>query len=66
MGYMIWMAAITAAMTGKVTGGGSRDYKVNEERKALTGWQEYSVKDGDTYISYEQTRPIVYAFWHSS
>lgn len=62
MGYMIWMAAITAAMTGKVTGGGSRDYKVNEERKALTGWQEYSVKDGDTYISMNRLDPLFMPF----
>jgi len=52
------MAGVSAAtLDGKVTGSGPSNWK---ERQALerTGWQPYSIKFGDKYVSYERLEPI--------
>lgn len=45
------------ASTGEITGGGPLSF---EEREALqaTGWQPYSVRIGDQWISYQRFEPI--------
>jgi hypothetical protein len=63
MGYMLWMSAITAAIYGKTTGGGSRDWKQNKEKENLTGWQPYSYKGKDgRYISLNRLDPFFTPF----
>ena len=63
MGYLLWTAAITAAIYGKVTGGGSRDWKQNKEKENLTGWQPYSYKGKDgRYIAMNRLDPFFTPF----
>jgi hypothetical protein len=63
MGYLIWTAAITAAIYGKTTGGGDRDWKQNKERTNLTGWQPYSYKGKDgRYIELNRLDPFFMPF----
>lgn len=49
--------AMTATAAGNITGRGPSD---PEQRRALmdTGWQPYSVKVGDTYVSYLRADPF--------
>jgi len=56
-GSSIMMAAGTLTVNGNLTGAGPTNYK---ERRLLeqTGWQPYSVKCGDTYISYSRLEPV--------
>ena len=53
----LFRSITTATLNGKVTGSGPTNWK---ERQALerTGWQPYSVKFGNKYISYERLEPI--------
>ena len=52
------------AQSGKFTGGGSRDWRVNQEREAMTGWQPYSYKTDDgRYISLNRLDPIFMPFF---
>ena len=63
-GWLLWSAAFLTAMNGKVTGGGSRDWKENRERERTTGWQPYSIKQEDgTYISANRLDPIMFPFF---
>ena len=63
MGYLLWTAAIFSAVTGKVTGGGSRDWKANKQREADTGWQPYSWRTEDgRYISLNRLDPVFMPF----
>jgi len=63
-GWMLWSAAIFAAINGKVTGGGSRDWKENRERERTTGWQQYSIQTEDgRYISANRLDPIMFPFF---
>lgn len=63
MGYVIWTAGIYAALTGKVTGGGDRDYRVNKERTKATGWQPYSYRrDDGGYVSFNRLDPLFMPF----
>lgn len=48
---------IAAGMEGKITGGGPNDPTEQENLKA-TGWQPYSFKLGDQYISYQRFEPM--------
>ena len=62
-GYLLWTAAFTAAIMGKVTGGGSRDWKENKQREVTTGWQPYSYKTSDgRYISLNRLDPVFMPF----
>jgi hypothetical protein len=60
-GSVITMSAIVAAATGVITGSGPKD---PEERAYLmkAGWQPYSVKVGNTYISYRKMDPFASFF----
>lgn len=57
IGGMFWATAAIAAMSGRLTGSGPHDARA---RKILleTGWQPYSIKIGDTYISYSRMDPF--------
>ena len=62
-GWLLWSAAMLMAINGRITGGGSRDWKENEERKKNTGWQEYSLKMEDgRHISLNRLDPIFMPF----
>lgn len=56
-GTGLWATAATLAYSGKLTGHGPER---ESERKLLqeTGWRPYSIKAGDTYISYERLDPF--------
>ena len=59
MGAVLWTAAFGLVAAGKITGGGSRNYRENIEREATTGWQPYSYKTSDgRYVSLNR------AVWH--
>ena len=64
MGGMLWTGAFMLAATGKITGGGSREYRENLEREATTGWQPYSyVTDDGRYIKLNRLDPIMTPFF---
>ena len=64
MGWLLWSSAVMFAQSGKFTGGGSRDWRVNQEREAMTGWQPYSYKTDDgRYISLNRLDPIFMPFF---
>ena len=56
-GYFSFLLASLWALNGGITGSAPTDQK---ERKALfeTGWKPYSVKVGNTYISYQGYEPL--------
>ena len=56
-GCLLWASAGMLAYNGIITGSAPKDPKL---RKALeaTGWQPYSIKVGDTYVSYRRYDPI--------
>ena len=60
-GTLITMSALIAAGTGIITGSGPKD---PEERAYLmkSGWQPYSFKVGNTYISYRKMDPFATFF----
>jgi len=63
MGWALWVGAFTAAIYGKTTGGGSRDYRQNKEKENLTGWQPYAYKGKDgRYISMNRLDPFFTPF----
>lgn len=57
LGTMVGVAAFEMASQGLITGGGPADPKEKAILKA-SGWQEYSVKIGDTYYSYRRLDPF--------
>jgi hypothetical protein len=57
LGSSISAAIAYLAINGSITGGGPTDYK-KEETKRATGWQPYSVKIGDRYVSYKRFEPL--------
>jgi hypothetical protein len=61
MGGLIFGSAAGLAMGGYITGGGPKDPTLRA-MKRTTGWQPYSVKVGDTYISYSRLDPIGFVF----
>ena len=62
-GWLIWFAAVQARLADKTTGGGDRDYKVNKEKEAATGWQPYSIKMSDgRRVSMNRLDPIFTPF----
>jgi hypothetical protein len=59
MGYLLWGGALGLVVAGKLTGGGSRDWRINRERERNTGWQPYSWKTADgRYISLNRLDPL--------
>jgi hypothetical protein len=64
MGWLLWGTATSLAMSGKFTGGGSKNYLDNRERENTTGWQPYSYKTDDgRYISLNRLDPIFMPFF---
>ena len=57
MGSSIMGLMATMAMGGEITGGGPLSF---EEREALqaTGWQPYSFRVGDQWVSYQRMEPL--------
>jgi len=63
MGFVLWTGAFSLVSAGKITGGGSRDYRENAEREMSTGWQPYSYKTSDgRYISLNRADPVIMPF----
>ena len=56
-GSLFFSGAAIAVMNGGLTGGGPKDYK-QRKIKEQTGWQPYSFKVGDTYVSYRRLDPF--------
>lgn len=56
LGTAVQFAVLALAQAGYITGSGPKD---KNEREALyrTGWQPYSIKVGDQYISYDFLEP---------
>lgn len=56
-GMLLFSGAAMASLKGHITGGGPKD---PEERRLLqeTGWQPYSIKVGDNYVSYKRADPF--------
>jgi hypothetical protein len=60
-GSLFFSGAAMAAMNGGITGGGPAD--PNQRRiKKQTGWQEYSIRVGDSYVSYRRLDPFASFF----
>jgi hypothetical protein len=53
----IGTALLLAVMGEDVQGGGPLDAR-EEEVKKLTGWRPYSIKAGDTYVTYNRLEPL--------
>ena len=59
---MDWSISLVSA--GKITGGGSRNYRENTEREITTGWQPYSYKTDDgRYIQLNRADPVMMPFF---
>ena len=64
MGMVLWTSAFFAVSAGKITGGGSKNYRENVERENTTGWQPYSYKTDDgRYVSLNRLDPIMMPFF---
>lgn len=57
LGSAMWAGASYLAIEGTITGGGPVDKELRDALIA-TGWQPYSVKVGDKYISYSRLDPF--------
>ncbi len=57
LGSSIAASLAALALSGHITGGGPTDYKKEETLRA-TGWQPYSLKIGDRYVSYHRFEPV--------
>jgi hypothetical protein len=57
VGSSIAAALGSLALSGHLTGGGAVDYRKAETLRA-TGWQPYSLKIGNTYVSYRRFEPV--------
>ena len=63
-GFALWTSAFFAWKSGKITGGGSRDWKENKAREEATGWQQHSWKRADgRYISLNRLDPVMFPFF---
>jgi hypothetical protein len=60
-GSLFFSGAAMAAMNGGITGGGPAD-RNQRKIKEQTGWQAYSIKVGDSYISYRRLDPFASFF----
>lgn len=57
VGSAIMGTLYTLASTGDITGGGPTDYESQEALRA-TGWQPYSIRLGDQWLSYQRMEPL--------
>lgn len=62
-GWLLWGTAAFAAITGKVTSGGSTDYRKNNQKEDTTGEQTYSLvnEDGEV-INFNRLDPLYMPF----
>lgn len=60
-GTVLYALAFAISKAGKITGGEDDDKEVAAMMKSL-GWQEYSVKIGDKYYSYDWAEPFANPF----
>jgi len=64
MGMLLWTGAFFAVSQGKITGGGSKEYRQNLEKENTTGWQPYSYKTEDgRYIQLNRLDPVMMPFF---
>ena len=64
MGGVLWLGAFSLVSAGKITGGGSRNYRENAEREITTGWQPYSYKTADgRYVQLNRADPVMMPFF---
>lgn len=56
MGALMWTGAVMMAHSGQITGSPPKDNKLRQALEA-TGWQPYSIKVGDKYLSYRRLDP---------
>jgi len=56
-GSMLWTTAVGLAASGAITGAPPKDPKL-KARLEETGWQPWSLKVGDKYISYRRLDPV--------
>jgi hypothetical protein len=57
MGVAMWGTGAALVSAGLVTGRGPTDPKLNKQMRDL-GWQPYSIKIGDRYVSYKKADPV--------
>lgn len=57
VGTGIMMAFASLAMNGKMTGGGPVDFESQDALRAM-GWQPYSFKVGNEWVSYSRLEPV--------
>jgi hypothetical protein len=59
LGGALMSVGMAAHYDGRVTGGGPKDFMTRKAlRKGRKDWQEYSVKIGDEYVSYDRLDPF--------
>jgi (2Fe-2S) ferredoxin len=64
MGAVLWTGAFALVSAGKITGGGSRNYRENAEREINTGWKPYSYKTADgRYVQLNRADPVMMPFF---
>ena len=57
IGTALAVGIATAVLEGKISGGGPVAWKPNQALQA-TGWQPYSLKVGDHWVSYKKLTPV--------
>ena len=60
-GSLLWGTAVLVASSGVITGGGSKDPVKRREQEKM-GWQAYSLKIGDRYVSFNRLDPMFLPF----
>ncbi|WP_018123370.1 hypothetical protein [Desulfovibrio oxyclinae] len=56
VGGMLWATGFMMAANGQITGGGPKDWKMRQNL-LRSGWQPYSFKVGDKYVSFSRADP---------
>ncbi|GLK72604.1 hypothetical protein KHC23_07775 [Ancylobacter dichloromethanicus] len=64
LGSMTLLAVMDLAFDGHISGGGPRNDRKRGTRDAMerSGWQPYSIRLGNTWVSYKRTDPIGMTF----
>lgn len=57
MGVAMWGTGSALVAAGLITGRGPTDPKLNKQMRDM-GWQPYSIKIGDRYVSYKKADPV--------
>jgi hypothetical protein len=61
VGALFWTAGTLLAMNKVITGGGPSDPGLRRQLQQA-GWQPYSIRIGDRYVSYRKADPVLTAF----